>query len=179
VPMIPTWLRIDGAIPDGASAVVIDAGGTNFRCALARFLDGECRIERMIKKKMPGIESPATWEEFISFTADAVEPLGYKRTILIFQPHTYSRTHALFHDFVEQLKRPDLTYLAEIYAAREQNTIGISSEDLARQVPNALFFPSFRELETALRFSVSPGDLVLTVGAGDVYKLGEELVEAR
>lgn len=76
VPMIPTWLRIDGAIPDGASAVVIDAGGTNFRCALARFLDGECRIERMIKKKMPGIESPASWEEFISFTADAVEPLA-------------------------------------------------------------------------------------------------------
>ena len=109
---------------------------------------------------------------------DAVEPMGYKRTVVVFQPHTYSRTHALFDDFVEQLKRPDLTYLAEIYAARETNTLGISSEDLARQIPNSLFFPSFEELEKALRWTVAPGDIVLTVGAGDVYKIGEDLVEA-
>lgn len=75
VPMIPTYLRVDGAIPAGAAAVVIDAGGTNFRCALARFTDEGCRIERMSKRRMPGIERPASWEEFISFTADAIMPL--------------------------------------------------------------------------------------------------------
>ena len=107
---------------------------------------------------------------------DAVEPLGYKRTIVVFQPHTYTRTKALFEDFVEQLQRPDLTYLAEIYAAREKNTLGISSEDLAKRIPNSLFFPSFDELEKALAWTVAPGDIVLTVGAGDVYKIGEALV---
>ena len=106
---------------------------------------------------------------------DTVEKLNYRRTILVFQPHTYSRTAALFQDFVSQLKRPDLVFLAEIYAAREQNTIGISSEALAQQVEGARFFPTFEELEKALRETAEPGDIILTVGAGDVYKIGEHL----
>ncbi len=110
---------------------------------------------------------------------DAVEPLGYKRVIVIFQPHTYSRTNALFDDFVRQLKRPDLTILAEIYAARETNILGISSADLAKQIPNSIFRPTFDEIGTILRASVQPGDLVLTVGAGDVYRVGEDLVEKK
>ena len=108
---------------------------------------------------------------------DAVEPLGYKRTILVFQPHTYSRTAALFEDFIEQLCRPDVTYLAEIYAARETNTFGISSADLARQIPGSLFFDSFEEIENSLRATARPGDVILTVGAGNIYKIGEDIVE--
>ncbi|MFR5421665.1 MAG: glutamate ligase domain-containing protein [Oscillospiraceae bacterium] len=65
---------------------------------------------------------------------DAVDTLDYQRTIVVFQPHTYSRTAKLFNDFVEQLRRPTIVYLAEIYAAREKNTIGISSADLAAQI---------------------------------------------
>ena len=107
---------------------------------------------------------------------DTVEQLGYTRTILVFQPHTYSRTAALFDDFVEQLRRPDLTVLAEIYAAREKNTIGISSAALAEKVEGSLFCPSFAELDTTLRALARPGDIILTVGAGDVYKVGEKLV---
>ena len=108
---------------------------------------------------------------------DTVETLNYKRTVLVFQPHTYSRTAALFKDFVEQLKRPSVVYLAEIFAAREQNTIGISSSALAEQIEGARFFPSFEELEKSLRETAEPGDIILTVGAGDVYKIGEHLVE--
>ena len=108
---------------------------------------------------------------------DAVEPLGYKRTILVFQPHTYSRTAALFEDFIEQLCRPDVTYLAEIYAARETNTFGISSADLARQIPGSLFFDSCEEIENSLRATARPGDVILTVGAGNIYKIGEDIVE--
>ena len=107
---------------------------------------------------------------------DAVELLNYKRTVLVFQPHTYSRTAALFDDFVEQLRRPDVVYLAEIYAAREKNTIGISSNDLAKQIDGAIFCPTFETLEDALRATAHPGDIVLTVGAGDVFKIGEHLV---
>ena len=107
---------------------------------------------------------------------DAIETLGYKRTIVVFQPHTYSRTQALFSDFVEQLRRPDVCYLAEIYAAREKNTIGISSADIARELPNGIFFADNAELEKTLRATASPGDIILTVGAGDVYKIGERLV---
>ena len=108
---------------------------------------------------------------------DAVELLNYKRTLLVFQPHTYSRTHALFEDFVAQLRRPDRVLLAEIYAAREKNTIGISSKDLSERVEGSSFYPDFASLEEALRTEARPGDIILTVGAGDVYKLGEQLVK--
>ena len=108
---------------------------------------------------------------------DAVEPLGYKRTILVFQPHTYTRTAALFEDFVDQLCRPDVCYLAEIYAARETNTLKISSADLAQHIPGSMFLDSFEEIENSLRATARPGDVILTVGAGDVYKIGEAIVE--
>jgi UDP-N-acetylmuramate--alanine ligase len=108
---------------------------------------------------------------------DAVEPLGYKRTIVVFQPHTYTRTMSLFDDFVKQLSRPDIVYLAEIYAAREQNTMGVSSAMLAEKLDNATFFPTFAEIERTLRQVAQPGDIVLTVGAGDVYRIGEDLLK--
>ena len=104
-----------------------------------------------------------------------METLNYKRTVLVFQPHTYSRTAALFQDFVRELRRPDVVFLAEIFAAREKNTIGISSSALASQIEGASFYPSFEELEAVLRETAQPGDIILTVGAGDVYKIGEHL----
>ena len=108
---------------------------------------------------------------------DTVEGLNYKRCILVFQPHTYTRTAALFEDFVTQLKRPDVLLLAEIFAAREKNTIGISSAALADRVEGAEFYPTFPELEEELKRKARPGDIILTVGAGDVYKIGENIVE--
>ena len=112
----------------------------------------------------------------LATTLDTIATLGYKRTILAFQPYTYTRTKELFEEFIEQLKRPDVCYLAEIFAAREQNTVGISSADLARELPNALYFADNHELEKSLRAAASPGDLILTVGAGDVYRIGEALL---
>ena len=75
MPMIPTYLSDSGSIPKGIPVAVIDAGGTNFRSALVTFDDNGYRVDQLNKWKMPGIEKPATWEEFISFTADRIEPL--------------------------------------------------------------------------------------------------------
>ena len=74
LPMIPTYLKNSGAVPLGESVVVIDAGGTNFRCALARFTEKGFEIIEATKTKMPGIGKSASWEEFIAFIADAVTP---------------------------------------------------------------------------------------------------------
>ncbi|MDR2358113.1 MAG: UDP-N-acetylmuramate--L-alanine ligase [Oscillospiraceae bacterium] len=106
---------------------------------------------------------------------DAVSRFGYKRVILAFQPHTFTRTKALFDDFVTQLGRADALFLAEIYAAREKNTVGISSKDLADKIDGAEFFPDLAGLRERIAGTASPGDVVLTVGAGDIYKVGEEL----
>ena len=106
---------------------------------------------------------------------DTACTLGYQRVICAFQPHTYTRTKALFSDFVKVLQIPDLTLLAEIFAAREDNTIGISSRDLQEKVPNSLYFSTLSELTDYLKQIARPGDLILTVGAGDIYTVGEAL----
>ncbi|MBQ5566712.1 MAG: UDP-N-acetylmuramate--L-alanine ligase, partial [Oscillospiraceae bacterium] len=103
--------------------------------------------------------------------------LPYQRIVCAFQPHTYTRTKALFDEFVRELKLPDVVILAEIYAAREQNEIGISSADLCREIPGAIYCPTLDKVTAALRDAARPGDLILTVGAGDIYKAGEKLLK--
>ena len=112
----------------------------------------------------------------LAATIEAVRSMGGKRLVLAFQPHTYSRTKALFDDFVRELKKPDVVVLAEIYAARERNTVGISSADLAKKVPGSVFCETLPEVTEFLRRVVQPGDIVLTMGAGDIFRAGEALL---
>lgn len=98
-----------------------------------------------------------------------------KRMVVAFQPHTYTRTKALFDDFVGQLKKPDVVVLAEIYAARERNTIGISSKDLQDRIPGADYCATLPEITEYLKRIAQPGDVILTVGAGDIYRAGEAM----
>lgn len=108
-------------------------------------------------------------------TIAAVRSMGYRRIIMAFQPHTYTRTAALFEDFVRELRTVDQVVLAEIYAARERNLSGISSRDLASQISGAVYFETLPEVTTYLRRIAEPDDVILTVGAGDIYKAGEAL----
>lgn len=110
-------------------------------------------------------------------TVEAVQAMGYERIIFAFQPHTYTRTHALFNDFVQQLKKPDMVILAEIYAARERNTIGISSRDLQEKLPGSIYCATLPEVTQTLRDIARSGDVILTVGAGDIYRAGEALLK--
>ncbi len=109
-------------------------------------------------------------------TIETVKTMGYHRVILAFQPHTYTRTAELFDDFVRELREVDQVVLAEIYAARERNLLGISSRDLAEKVPGAVFFETLPEVTTYLRRIASPDDIIITMGAGDIYKAGEALL---
>ncbi len=113
----------------------------------------------------------------LAATMDSVRSMGYKRVIFAFQPHTYTRTKALFDDFVEQLKKPDVVVLAEIYAARERNTIGISSKDLLDHLDGGYYCATLPEVTQVLRSLAQPGDVILTVGAGDIYRAGEALLK--
>ena len=99
-----------------------------------------------------------------------------KRLVLAFQPHTYTRTKALFHDFVRELRKADVVALAEIYAARERNTVGISSRDLAAKVQRSVYCATLPEVTAYLKQIAQPGDVILTVGAGDIYRAGEALL---
>lgn len=112
----------------------------------------------------------------LAATLEAVRTMGFQRVILAFQPHTYSRTKALYADFVNQFLKPDVLLLAEIYAARERNTIGISSRDFLEQVPGAIYCPTLQDVTDQLSALAQPGDVILTVGAGDIYRAGEALL---
>ncbi len=101
-----------------------------------------------------------------------------RRLVLAFQPHTYTRTKALFDDFVRELRKADVLVLAEIYAARESNTVGVSSADLAEQIPGAVFCETLPEVTEFLRLTAREGDVVMTMGAGDIFRAGEALLKA-
>lgn len=113
----------------------------------------------------------------LAATLEAVKYMGFQRVVVAFQPHTYTRTRALFDDFVCQLRKPDLVVLAEIYAAREGNTIGISSKDLMKHIPGAVYCATLPEVTNCLRSIARPGDVILTIGAGDIYRAGEALLK--
>lgn len=106
---------------------------------------------------------------------NAVEQMKFERVIVVFQPHTYTRTHAFFHEFVEQLRRPDMVILADIFAAREQNTLGISSADLASKIEGSYYIPDFNEIVRFLKTVARPGDCIITVGAGELNKVSAAL----
>ena len=108
-------------------------------------------------------------------TIESVRTLGDHRVVVAFQPHTYTRTHALFEDFVRELQKADVVVLAEIYAARERNLLGISSQDLQKQIPGSVYCRTLPEVTEFLASIAQPGDMILTVGAGDIYRAGEAM----
>ncbi len=110
-------------------------------------------------------------------TLSAAKEMGFGRIICAFQPHTYTRTKALFPEFIDALKQCDTAVLAPIYAAREQNTIGIYSSDLAKEVPGAKSFETFEEIADFLKSEARPDDLVLTMGAGNINEIGYMLIK--
>ena len=116
----------------------------------------------------------------IRATLDAAKGYPHKRLVCVFQPHTYTRTHAFLDDFAKALSMADLVILTDIYAAREKNTIGISSKDLKNKLDalgtKCYYYPLFDDIENFILQNCSEGDLLITMGAGDVVKIGESLL---
>ncbi len=112
----------------------------------------------------------------IAATIEAVRTMDCSRLVIAFQPHTYTRTKALFEDFISQLSKADVLIVAEIYAARERNTVGISSKDLTDRIPGSIYCQTLQDVAAKLREIAAPGDVILTVGAGDIFRAGEMLL---
>jgi len=170
--------NILNALAAAASAYVLGIPGSAVEEGLASFTGAGRRFER--KGTFNGAEiydDYAHHPDELHALLSTVKQLPYKRIIVAFQPHTYSRTTAFFEQFVEELKLADVAILAEIYAAREQNTLGISSSDLCRNIPGSVYCSTLDKVTEQLRTLAQPGDLILTVGAGDIYRAGEKLLK--
>ena len=166
------------ALTAAGAGWMLGVSGEDAANGLATFTGAGRRMERKgTFNSAPVFDDYAHHPGELSCLIDAVRTQGYKRVVVAFQPHTYTRTHALFEDFIRELKRVDVCALAEIYAAREQNLIGISSRDLVDQIPGATYCETLPDVTEFLKNTVQEGDIVLTVGAGDIYRAGEALVK--
>lgn len=113
----------------------------------------------------------------LAATIAAVRAATDRRLVIAFQPHTYTRTKALFDDFVRELQKADVVILSEIYAARERNTVGISSKQLQERIPGSIYCETLPQVTECLRRIARPNDMILTIGAGDIYRAGEALLK--
>lgn len=113
----------------------------------------------------------------ITATLTAAKEMGFNRVWAVFQPHTYSRTYLLFDDFVKALSIADRVVLSEILAVRETNTYNIYAKDLAAKIPGCVWFKTFDEISNYMVEHAEDGDLILTLGGGDIYKCANKIVE--
>ncbi len=107
---------------------------------------------------------------------ETTKEMDFKRVWAVFQPFTYSRTAILLEDFAQVLSIADRVVLSEIMGAREINTYQIYSKDLAEKIPGCVWFPTFEEIADYMECQTEPGDLVLTLGCGDVYKCARMMI---
>ncbi|MBQ7580139.1 MAG: UDP-N-acetylmuramate--L-alanine ligase [Clostridia bacterium] len=110
-------------------------------------------------------------------TLNAAMKMGYKKVWAVFQPFTFSRTKMLFDDFVKVLQIPDRCVLTEIMGSREINTFGVYSSQLVEKIPGSVMFETFEEIARYVTDNAEKGDLIITLGCGDIYKAAKIMVD--
>ena len=164
-----------------AVAMELGLGMDAVMSGLKKFTGTDRRFER--KGEIGGvtiIDDYAHHPQEIRATLSAARHYPNKRLWCVFQPHTYTRTKAFLDQFAETLAAADEVILADIYAARETDTLGVSSQDIAERIERlgtkAHYIPSFDEIETFILEHCVNGDVLITMGAGDIVKVGEKLL---
>lgn len=113
----------------------------------------------------------------LTATLTAAMHMGFREVWAVFQPHTFSRTYLLLDDFAKALSIPDHVVMTEILPVREENIYGIHTSDLAAKIPGSCWFESFEEIASYVMEKAQPGDLILTLGGGDIYKCANLIVK--
>ena len=157
-------MRLTG-VPDE----IIERGISSFRGAMRRFekITDACGVTVC--------DDYAHHPAEISATLGAAKEMGFKRIIAVHQPFTYSRTKRLLKEFASALSLADEAVITEIMGSREINTYGVCAADLAAITPNCTLTPTFPECVDYLKGHVKEGDLVITLGCGDIYKVAKSL----
>ncbi len=163
-----------------AAAERVGVSFADIQTALNGFEGVERRFEH--KGKVHGceiIDDYAHHPQEIEATLKAAKQCRHNKLYVVFQPHTYTRTKALLPEFAKALMDADELILADIYAAREINTVGISSRDIADLVNaaggKASYFPDFEQIKNYILNKVGEGDLLITMGAGNVVDIANQL----
>lgn len=165
-----SYLKVD---PKTIGDTLKEYGGTHRRFDLTGLTDIGTRV----------IDDYAHHPTEIKATLKAAKNIKHEKLWLIFQPHTYTRTKALFNDFVDSFVDADVLVLTDIYAAREKDVYNISSYKLMNEIKKkypdkeVFYVKDFDDIVRYIKKFAGKDDIVMTMGAGDVYKIGEILVE--
>ncbi len=160
------------ALLQGADARDIQKGLASFRGAARRF---------EILGEYGGVtfaDDYAHHPAELGATLDAAKQMGYGRVVAVFQPFTFSRTKLLLDDFARVLQKADVVVLTAIMGSREVNTFGVSTADLAAKIPGSVWFETFDEVVEHCLSIARDGDLIITLGCGDIYKAANRMVES-
>lgn len=165
-----------------AEAYLRGVPAETIKIALLSFTGTERRFEKKgVREGVTVVDDYAHHPSEIAATLKAALSYPHKRLWVVFQPHTFTRTYALRNDFVQSLALADVVVLADIYAAREPDTGLISSrdlvDDLRKMGREAYYFPSFEEIVEFLKKNCVNGDLLITMGAGNVVNVGTLLLQ--
>ena len=179
---VPGKHNISNAVCAIAAADQMGISMENCRRGLDEFhgADRRFQIKGKLRNGATVIDDYAHHPTEIRATLEAAGNYPHKKIWCVFQPHTYTRTKALMNGFADALSIADEVVLAPIYAARETDNLGISSDTLRQNIANrgtdAWYFPTFERIEEFLRSRAGDGDLIITTGAGDIVRVGEEIL---
>lgn len=167
---VPGKYNVYNAVAAAAVAHYIDVPREEIATSLEAFTGVHRRFE--VLGEVNGItvaDDFAHHPTEITSVLTAASKMGFNRVIAVFQPHTYSRTADFLDEFAEALSIADVTVLSEILAVREVNSQNVHSEDLAAKIKNCICLRTFEEITDCIEELAKPGDLVLTMGGGNVY----------
>ena len=173
--------NVSNALSAIAAAVLLEVPMKEIKQGLLSFTGTDRRFQyKGDKNGFHIVDDYAHHPTEIRATLNAAVNYPHKELWCVFQPHTYTRTKAFFHEFVDALSLADHVVLADIYAARENDTLGMSSELLAEELRrkgcDVHYFPTFEEIESFLLDHCKEDDLLITMGAGDVVNIGNNLL---
>ena len=178
---VPGMHNVGNALAAAAAADRMGIPRDGIAAGLAAFSGTDRRFQyKGVRDGFTIIDDYAHHPTEIEATLRAAAACPHDRIICVFQPHTYSRTRSLLDGFARALCHADIVILADIYAARETDTLGVSSQTLQEEIRRlgheCLYFPSFAEIEKYLLANCRKNDLVITMGAGNVDQIGTDLL---
>ncbi|MCR5094144.1 MAG: UDP-N-acetylmuramate--L-alanine ligase [Lachnospiraceae bacterium] len=178
---VPGDHNVRNALAAIAAARLLAVDDAVIARALSSFTGASRRFQKLgVKGGVTIVDDYAHHPSEIRATLTAARSLGFSRVWCAFQSHTYTRTKALMDDFADALTLADEVVLADIYAARETDTLGISSRDLQEKIRNlghpCYYFPSFSEIQSFLEKKCCENDLLIFMGAGTIDRIGYSML---
>ena len=177
-PGVPGMHNVANAVAAAASAYFCGIDGKAVAAGLESFGGVKRRFEKVGYTEAGAviIDDYAHHPDEVEVTLKAAKQICKGKVYCIFQPHTYTRFETLMEDFAKTLSLADVAVMADIYAAREHNVHNTSSADIKKYLPSAVYCGSFEKIAEYIKANAKEHDMVITMGAGDIYKVKELLI---